>query len=161
MFKDIQLPKQLIKDGLEQDVLDYFEKNSTPLYPESEIQIPQIPVTPTFHSHIFYAESLGNIEIGFENIEVFLKREKFGIEKAGNSSSRISRILLLSNDGSKRFYKQVEFIKEDRLLVIRLDVPSDEFGKILGLKKKIIKAALITHKSSVANILTHMINDIK
>lgn len=161
MIKDILLPKQLVKEGLDQDVLAYFEKMSTPLYPESGMQIPQIPVTPTFHSHIFYAESLGHIEIGFENIEVFLKREKYGIEKAGNSSNRISRILLLSNDGSKRFYKQVEFIKEDRLLVIRLDVPSDQFGKILGLKKKIIKAALITHKSSVANILTHMINDLK
>ena len=137
MASPLMLPKQLIKDGVDQAINDYLESKNTPLYPDSSLSIPQIPVTPTFHSHIFYAESLGHIEIGFENIENYLQREKFGLEKAGNQSNRISRLLLLANDGSKRFYKQIEYIWQDRVLVIRLDVASTEFGKLLGLKEKI------------------------
>ncbi len=149
----INLPKNIVKTKAEEQVLERLSQ-TTPLYPDSETLISEIKMNPELRSHIFFSKATKNAIIGMERIEMILDREKFGLK--GNESNRISRLLLVSNDGSERFYRQLEFLLKnhgDRLLICRLDIDSEEFGKVLSENKKKIKALLITHKEYVSNVL--------
>ena len=154
----------LVKDKIDAAIIEFLSSHETPLYTDCEMTISQIALTPKLRSHIFYAKSTGNLLIGFENIEQVLEKELYGLERMGQVSDRISRLLIVTNDGSDRFYRQLTFTEKNhggRTLMIRLDIDSKEFGQVLGLKGKNVKSALVTHKDSVCNILRQLIADEK
>ncbi len=164
MIKDIKLPKMLVKEKLDGAILDCLENNLKPLYADSDMSLPQVELTHKLRSHVFYAKSTGNVVVGFENVESFLEKEWHGLNKMGQVSDRVSRMLLVSNDGSERFYRQLKFIHRNhgkRVLMVRLDIDSKVMAEVLGMKGKSVKAALVTHKDSVCNILKQLIADEK
>jgi hypothetical protein len=64
--------------------------------------------------------------------------------------------LLLSNDGSERFYRQVERLVASqgmRLLPIRLDADSTRFADVLNETSGVVRALLIGHKERVTRVL--------
>jgi len=156
----MKLPKQLKKERLEAHIRAVLEKESIQLCSDSELYIPVLKINPELRRHLFYAKSLSELLIGYEEIEVFLTKELHGLQKSHNQSDRISRLLLISNDGSSRFYRQFEFLRKkqgERVLICRLDLDSSMMGNILGLKNKQVKAILLNRKNSVINVLKSLI----
>jgi hypothetical protein len=156
----MKLPKQLKIDNIEEQVLEALQKNSIPLYENSEMQIPLLKLTPELRQQIFYAKSLDELIFGYETIAKELAGELKGLQNVNNQSDRISRLLIISNDGSKRFYREFEFLLNkhgERILLCRLDVDSELMGYILGLGQKQVKAIMINRKNSVVNILKAII----
>lgn len=66
--------------------------------------------------------------------------------------TRISRLILLSNDGPERFYRHVE-LHAPRVLACLLDLNSGTLGKAITTRDKEIKLVMAEHKDVVSGIL--------
>ena len=156
----MKLPKQLEKDNVELDVQAVLKKESIELCSDSNIYIPVLKLNEELHKHIFSAKSLGELIIGYEAVEKALENELHGLQKVNNQSDRVSRLLIVTNDGSPRFYRQLEFLHKKqggRVLICRLDVDSTLMGNILQLEDKQVKAVLLNRKKSVINVLKSLL----
>jgi hypothetical protein len=152
----MKLPKQLDKEGVEADVRAQLEKDQFEICSESNISIPSFELNPELRKHIFYAKSMGELAIGYENIEKVLDIERKGLQNVDNQSERVSRLLIVTNDGSPRFYRELKYLQHKqggRVLICRLNVDSLLMGQILGMKERAIKAILINRKRAVVNVL--------
>ena len=152
----MELPKQLAMEHVESDVRAALERESIELCAGSEMSIPVLEVTPELRQQIFYAKALGEVTIGYEAIEKHLLNERRGLQKVNNQGERVSRLLIVTNDGSPRFYRELEFLRKKqggRVMICRLDTGSVFMGDILGLKETPVKAVLLNRKTSVVNVL--------
>ena len=158
----MKLPKQLEKEGVEPDVRAALEAERISLPGASEIHIPLLTLTPKLRTHIFHAKSLGDLIIGYDAMAKALADELRGLRKTKNLGDRVTRLLMASNDGSPRFYRQLAFLQErqgPRLLICRLDVDSLLMGNILGFREQVVKAVLVNKKKSVANVLKSLLTN--
>jgi hypothetical protein len=156
----MDLPKQLAKDHVESEVREALQRERIELCAGSDISIPLLELTPELRDEIFYAKALGEVTIGYEPIEKRLLHELRGLQKVDNQGERVSRLLIVTNDGSPRFYRELEFLHKKhggRVLICRLDVNSAIMGGILGLKETPVKAALLNRKTSVVNVLRSLV----
>ena len=156
----MKLPKQLEKEKVESDVRAVLEKESIELCSDSIIYIPVLKLTPELGKQIFYAKFLGELILGYRNVEKTLENELHGLQNVNNKSDRVSRLLIVTNDGSPRFYRQLEFLHKKqggRVWICRLDVDSLLMGNILELKDKQVKAVLLNRKESVVNVLKSLL----
>jgi len=156
----MKLPKQLGKENLEEDVQAALEKESIELCSDSNISIPLLQLNPELRKQIFYAKFQGELIVGSRDVEKCLKNELHGLKKVNNLSDRVSRVLIVTNDGSPRFYRQLEFLHKEqggRVLICRLDIDSSLMGTILELKEKQVKAVLLNRKESVVNVLKSLL----
>ena len=156
----MELPKQLKKEQVESDVQEALERERIELCAGSEISIPNLELTPELRQQIFYAKALGAVTIGYKSIEKRLLNELRGLQKVDNQTERVSRLLIVANDGSPRFYRELEFLHKKqggRVLICRLDVDSVIMGDILALKKTPVKAVLLNRKTSVVNVLRSLL----
>ena len=156
----MKLPKQLEKECVESDVRAALEEESIQLYSASTIYIPVLKLTPKLRTNMFYAKSLGELVIGYEAIERALANELRGLQKIDSQSDRVSRLLIVTNDGSPRFYRELAFLRKrqgPRVLICRLDVDSVLMGNILGFKDRVVKAVLLNKKKSVINVLKSLL----
>lgn len=156
----MELPKQLKKDNIELEVQAALDKESIALYSESETQISVLTLNHNMRQQIFFAKSMGDVILGLEPIEKSLENELRGLQKTDNKSERVSRLLLVTNDGSKSFYQGVEYLLQTqvtRLMVCRLDIDAKLMGNILGLKNQKVKAVLLNSKKAVINVLKSIV----
>ncbi len=156
----MELPKQLKKERVESDVRAVLEKERIELCSDSKINIPLLKLNPELRKHVFYAKCLDELIIGYEGIEKALANELHGLQKVNNQSDRVSRLLIVTNDGSPRFYRELEFLHKKhgtRVMICRLDIGSVLMGNILGLKDKQVKAVLLNRKNSVVNVLKSLL----
>jgi len=156
----MKLPKEIVKEGLERQVEEALSRDCFEICNDSQLLIPSLEINEELRKNIFYAKSLGEMVISYESIEKELSAERKGLQHVGNNSERISRLMIVSNDGSPRFYRELRFLQHKegaRLLICRLNVSALEMGDILALPGKPIKAILINRKTSVVNVLKAII----
>ena len=156
----MKLPKQLEKEGVESDVRAALKEERIELYKASNIYIPVLKLTRKLRTNIFHAKSLGELVIGYAAIAKALANELRGLQKIDSLSDRVSRLLMVTNDGSPRFYREFEFLQKRqgaRVLICRLDVDSVLMGNILGFKDQVVKAVLLNKKKSVINVLKSLL----
>lgn len=156
----MKLPKQLAKEEVESDVRAVLEKESIELCSDSNIYIPVLKLNPELRKQIFYAKFRNELIIGYRDVEKVLENELHGLQNVNNQSDRVSRLLIVTNDGSPRFYRQLEFLHKNqggRVLICRLDIGSVLMGDILELKDKQVKTVLLNRKESVVNVLKSLL----
>ena len=156
----MKLPKQLETENFEAGIRAALEKESIELCADSIISIPVLHLNPELQRQIFSAKSLGELVVGSRAVEKTLENELRGLQNVNNQSDRVSRLLIVTNDGSPRFYRQLEFLHKnqgERVLICRLDIDSTLMGDILGLKDKQVKAILLNRKDSVVNVLKSLL----
>lgn len=154
------LPKELAKENLEAEILALLEKERFEIDPDSKAHIPVLQLTEALRKNIFYAKCLGELVVGYEAIEKALAGERKGLQNVDNQSERISRLLLVTNDGSPRFYRELIFLRNKqggRVLICRLEMDSALMADVLGLKETTVKAVLINRKNSVVNVLKSLL----
>lgn len=156
----MKLPKQLAKEEIESDVRAALEEESIELCSDSNIYIPVLKLNPELRRQIFSAKCRGELIIGSRSVEKTLENELLGLQKVNNKSDRVSRLVIVTNDGTPRFYRQLDFLHKkqgERVLICRLDVDSLLMGNILELKDKQVKAILLNRKDSVVNVLKSLL----
>jgi hypothetical protein len=103
----------------------------------------------------------GQLLRGLELIEKTLEGEARGLSLVDartetERGARVSRLVLLSQDGSERFYRQAERIvsaQGERVLVVRIEVDSDQLAAVVPDASGVVRALLVQHKDSVARVL--------
>ena len=95
-----------------------------------------------------------------KQVKKWLIVKKIDNKTGSDRKERISRLVIIANDGSERFYRQTKKLVEKntpRVLAIYVDVTSFELGeRIFGQGKRAL-FLLISHKDAVADFLTSLI----
>jgi hypothetical protein len=156
----MKLPAELATEGVEPAVLAALELDAAQLCSDPPLRIPALKLTSALRTNLFYAKSLGDVTIGYEAVEKALANELHGLQKIASQSDRVSRLLIVTQDGSPRFYRDVAFLQKrqgSRLLICKLDVDSTLMGSILGFKGHVVKAVLLNRKRSVIHVLKSLV----
>jgi hypothetical protein len=107
------------------------------------------------------AQRAGRVVRSLEKAEALLTAEDRGLRMADRKSGasrrgRISRLLVVSADGSERFYRQVAALlkrNEPRLAAICISVDARELGRMLFGPGASVRLVMIHHKETVAAVL--------
>ncbi len=111
---------------------------------------------------LFDARRARRLARGLEGAETLLAAEEAGLKMSASSQTksdraRISRLLVVSGDGSERFYRQVERLRErfvNRLEILLLDCDDEALGAAAFGRGRRARALLIHHKDAVVRFLS-------
>ena len=164
----LKLPK-LLEQNPEQSkqLRGVLSKSRTLLWEGGRIQVHTCAWTSELEKSISFSRRCGAMVGGLEKIRSTLAKEQQGLDllqerqsDQDHMSPRVSRLLLIANDGSERFNRGCESLLanyNERTLGLVLDTDSSILGKFFGKEAK-VKVALITRKEAVVRILTSLIH---
>lgn len=161
---DRLLPKKL--EGREEGrkIPGILNSHLKPVKPGNDYMLPSFSCSESIMNTLNSARRTGRLIRGFEDAEKKLSAERKGIacvdKKTGtHRKDRVSRVVVVANDGSERFYRQlIKLVEQNRprVLAIHLDVTSFELGQGLFGPGKRSLFLLINHKDAVINLLTSL-----
>lgn len=102
---------------------------------------------------------------GLEQAEASLKSEQKGLDvrarRSGNPpAKRTSRLLILGEDGTERFYRQAEALLvryEDRLMGMVVRSPAGQLARRLYGEGALVKAVLVSDREGVVRLLASLL----
>lgn len=158
------LPKQVESDPRYQQLLKILSGQTEKLWSGSEVKVATSPFNAAIKEALLAAKEGERLSRGVEGIERSLGVEGRGLAMVDKKSGekrvqRISRLLIMSNDGAERFYRKVESILREhgqRVMAIRVNADSVVLGETIFGTEKTVKLLLIDHKESVAAVLLAM-----
>jgi hypothetical protein len=159
-MQPVRLPKLVESDPRGPAILEYLAKSAAPIRPGSTM----FASTAAFHSvETALRSALTAVRVvrGLDTAKKVLAAEEHGLQLAEEKSgarrgARVSRLLLVTDDGSDGFYRQVENLLKrhgPRILALRLDVDAARFGAALFGKENQTRLVMISHKEAVAAVL--------
>jgi hypothetical protein len=136
-------------------------RGARPLWREAATVVPVVQVDAALTAALAHAGRAGMLVLGLEAAAATLDREERGLaavaaRERSARPSRVSRLLLLADDGAERFYRAAEGIGRrhaGRLLTCRLDAPSRTLGRAVLGREVGVKAVLVQHKDAVVAVL--------
>ena len=160
-LSDMRFPRQLEADYGPDVIRHALTDRTLKLWSGGDLDVPLIAMKDPLKKALQAAALKGRLRCGFEGVSHKLNNEKAGIELVRERSDvsrgeRISRLILLSNDGAERFYRHVEQLLRShapRLLVCLLDADAGVLGKLVTAKDRPIKLVMAEHKDAVSEIL--------
>lgn len=164
-MKNLRLPRQLEDEPGAERLVSELEARAEPLWPGGELRALRTALTPNLEAALRSAYSAGRIVRGLEQAERTLASEaqgqsrvdrKTGVERGG----RVSRLLVLADDGSVRFYREVESLllrHAPRVLAVRLTVDEASLGRLFFGPDKVAKLLLVSHKDAVSAVLLALV----
>jgi hypothetical protein len=132
-----------------------------PLWPGGEFRVPRVELAADLEAALTSAYSAGRIVRGLEGAERALAAEERGLKKVDQRTGvergpRVSRLVVLADDASERFYRSVESLvlrHAPRILALRLCVDELALGEILFGRGRVARLILVSHKDAVSAIL--------
>lgn len=160
-IKDLRFPKPLDNDPRALSLHGLLKANCHKLWEGGSLEVPTLQWTEPLAAALAEALRQKHVVQGVDRAERALAQEARGIALVDARSdtprgSRVSRLLLTSNDGAERFYRQIERLLRTqgaRLLVVRLNASSEQLSRVTGDPHGMARALLIEHKLSVASVL--------
>ena len=157
----IRLPRQLETDGSAVWIRRVLAERMTKLWSGGDIQVPVVSLNGALKKVLRDACLRRRVRCGFDEISARLETERRGLAKIGPQpetadAGRISRLLLVANDGADRLYRHIEQVlktNRSRLLVCLIDADSLTLGNAITGKESRIKAAMVEHKDAVSEAL--------
>jgi hypothetical protein len=160
-LESLRLPKAIENDAQGPALHAALRERAKKLWAGGAILVPTASWSDALAAALRSAQREGRLERGLERAERALQREVRGLSLADERSatergSRVSRLLLVSNDGTERFYRQVERLVSSqgpRLLAIHIEADSGQFAAVVPQAAGVVRALLIEHKDNVARVL--------
>jgi hypothetical protein len=158
---DMRLPRELEADSTAGAISQVLMARTVQLSACSDLSVPMITMGDPLKKVLQRANLNGQIRWGLEAISDKLARERKGIDhlREGRgllSGERVSRLILISNDGAQRFYRNIEHLLQfhaPRLLGCMLDMDCSALGSLITGKERQIKVIMAEHKGVVSKIL--------
>jgi hypothetical protein len=158
----LKLPKSLDRHPKREALLRFFTATEGPLHPEHPAPVTVTPWTDPLRAALEAARGMGRLVQGMELIDERLESEERGLAKVRAQSAtpageRLSRLLILANDGSPRFYRQAHRLlgrHASRLWAIKIDATGDALGAALTPKGGKALALLIDDKDALGLALS-------
>jgi len=160
-----RLPKPVEEDQRGDQVIHLLSSHTRPLWSGSKITAASVKLTPNLEAALKNVHQAGQVVRGLELAENRLAREQRGQRisdrKTGTSrGERVSRLLLLADDGAERFYRNVESLlrrHDPRVLAVLLECDSATLGELLFGPGSIARLLLLEHKEAVSHVFLSMI----
>lgn len=158
----LDLPKDVVADPRHGALVALLAGAAGPLWEESAIDVATLPPTDALLAELGAAIGTGQACQGLELVADKLAAEQRGLDAASAKpgaqphAPRVSRVLFVASDGSKRFYRDVEALLRkhaSRLLVVRVDLPGEALGEALLREKRLVRAVLVQDKRACAKAL--------
>jgi len=157
----LRLPKSVEADPRAAQLLHQLTAQREPLWSASAVQIPVARMSDALAAALRSAHSASRVVRGLEGAEAALAAEERGLRIADDKIGaprgvRVSRLLLLSNDGAERFYRQVEALLRrhgPRVLAVRIAIDADTLGALLFGPGRRARLLMLEHKDAVSTVL--------
>jgi hypothetical protein len=153
----LRLPKTLDSDEHAQAVWQrLLQQAVAPLWEGGSLRVASVSLTPQVEQSLSLVRRSGALLGGFDKISLLMHREEVGIQALGQKSTRLNRLLLVSNDGSERFYRHCETLGkryENRLLCLKLEADSTVLGSKFFGSGKSVKAVLVCRVDAVVRVM--------
>jgi hypothetical protein len=164
-LRALQLPKLVEADPRGRELLRILTAHARPLWPEGKIQVPMVAFSPALAEALRTARRAGQLVRSLEGAERRLVAEDRGLDLVDQRSgvlrgARVSRLLVLADDGTERFYRQVEKLLRQqgrRVLALRLDVKAETLGQMLFGPGRRAVLLLLDHKEAVSAMLLALV----
>lgn len=164
-LRALRLPKLVEADPRAQELLRILSAHARLLWPEGKILVPMVAFGPALAGALRTAHRAGQLVRSLEGAERRLAAEDRGLGLVDQQSgilrgARVSRLLVLADDGTERFYRQVEKLLRQqgpRVLALRLDVKAETLGQMLFGPSRRAVLLLLDHKEAVSAVLLALI----
>jgi hypothetical protein len=127
------------------------------VHPLGPVELPVVPFGEPLAAALADAGRTGRLVRGLEGTAEALDGESRGLAAAGlPTDARIARLLLVTTDGSPRFYRQVAralAAHGGRTLALAVACDATTFGRRVFGTDATAKAVGVTHKDAVAAVL--------
>ena len=164
-LRTLRLPKLVEADPRAQDLLRILPAHARLLWPEGKIHVPMVAFSPALAEALRTAHRAGHLVRSLEGAERRLSAEDRGLGLVDQQSgvlrgARVSRLLVLADDGTERFYRQVEKLLRQqgpRVLALRLEVKAETLGQMLFGPGRRAVLLLLDHKEAVSAVLLALV----
>jgi hypothetical protein len=167
-MQNLRLPKSIEAGPHGSQLRSILGAAAQRLWSEGELEIPIVNYEAALVTELKSAFSAGQMLRGLDSAVRKLEGEERGLKRVDERSGvergqRVSRLLLLSDDGAERFYRQVErclLRHGPRVLAIRLRVDAMELGEMFFGPGGQARCLLIHHKDAVSGILMALVPEV-
>lgn len=157
----LRLPRLVESDPRGPQVLHMLTAHTRLLWKEGEIEVTVATLSAELQTALRGAHNAGQVVRGLESAERRLVLEERGLRLADRKSSvkrgeRVSRLLVLSDDGAERFYRKVESLLRlygPRVLAVRLEVGAATLGELIFGQGRLARLLMLEHKEAVSAVL--------
>ena len=157
----LRLPKSMAGDPRAEALQHRIAGATGRLWPGGSLAVLDVALDEALLAVLRRAAEDGRLTRGLESAERVLDAEARGLDHADRQAgtargARISRLLLLADDGAERFYRHVESLlarHADRALAVRLDAGAAELGAQVFGPGALAKLLMLSHKMAVAAAL--------
>lgn len=157
----LRLPRKVELEPGAAPLAAQLATRSEPLWAGGELRVARAELTPALEAELKSAFSAGRIVRGLETAERVLAAEEKGLRHVDRSTGvargqRVSRLLILADDGSERFYRDVESLlrrQAPRVLALRLSADERVLGQLLFGPDGKARLVLLEHKDAVSAVL--------
>lgn len=131
------------------------------LWRGGQLMVPVFPLRPPLAATLAAAYGEGQLVLGFERVAKALADETRGLaalarREGSTPPARISRLLLLSDDGADRLYRHAERLivtHAPRVLAAVLAADAAALGRATTGRDVAVKIVLVQHKQAVAALM--------
>jgi hypothetical protein len=166
----MRLPRKYLSEEVIRDLEPLLKRESKKLWEGGSAEVPHVPLGDELASRLNEARRCRQLRGGLESIEVLIQKENAGLARMkpqqgterAESGETVSRLLILSCDGSERFYRHAESLLKrfgGRVAALRLNVPGSLLGKMFFGPDKEVKALLVTKIDLVGRVLEGVLAD--
>jgi hypothetical protein len=160
-LEGLRLPKLLENDPKAAALHVALRAGARKLWSNGALAFPTAPWNPSLVTALEKAQREGHLVRGLELVEKTLEREAHGLSlvdarSATERGSRVSRLVLVSNDGTERFYRQVERLvstQGPRVLAVLVDADATELAAVVPAASGVVRALMLEHKDDVVRVL--------
>jgi hypothetical protein len=157
-------PRPLIAAGSAQALARWWCESRAAAVAASEPPFARHPATPALGRALFEIRRARWLVRGLEESAKVLSAQQAGLAQAPAAQveagrRRISRLLVLSSDGSERFYRDVEKLcraHAARLEAVVLEADEIELGEAIFGPGRAARAVLLDHKDAVVLFLENL-----
>lgn len=161
----MKLPKEVENKPGGVALASGLSSRSHPLWEGGKRRVPHADLSPALEAALKSAFSARQIVRGFEAAQSALAAQERGLQNVNRKTGvargqRISRLLVLADDGAERFYRNVEGLlqrHEPRVLALRLSADECTLGQLLFGPGEVARLLLVDHKSAVSAVLLALV----
>ena len=159
--ESLRLPKSIEADSDAARSVHDLVRGAGPLWSGGRLPVARTVLSPALEAALKSAFAAGRVVRGIEDATRVLAAETRGLEQVDRRTGvarggRVSRLLILADDGAERFYRNAESLLRDhapRVLALRLSVDQQTLGRLLFGEGQLARLLLIEHKEGVAAVL--------
>ncbi len=158
-----KLPRMIEAEHPDSGLLARLQTSSRKLWEAGLLDVPVLALNDTLKQSLLAARRSGSVIRGIEAAAEDMRRQRHGLEMLKQHTpqgERISRLMLMSGDGTKNFYRKAEGLLTLHMpLVLGCVVECDSLslGSLLFGPGMTAKLLLVNHKQDVIRILLSLI----